>query len=137
MATETDERRQRRELQRTGRRIPADPAVLDQPSAAVTKRIRSATQRGGVTRGQIKWDLPSEAVNSDQIEDGLSISREIGVNTVDVLPQAETRKPTERSGAGRDLADPRNVGARPTGTARRSGGSLHVQTGASAVRWGR
>jgi RNA polymerase primary sigma factor len=99
MATETDERRQRRELPRKhGRRIPADPAVLDQPSAAVTKRIRSATQRGGVTRGQIKWDLPSEAVNSEQIEDGLSISREIGVNTVDVLPQAETRKPTERSG---------------------------------------
>src|SRR6516165_10511585 len=99
MATETDERRQRRELPRKhGRRIPADAAVLDQPSAPATKRILSATQRGRVTRGQIKWDLPSEAVNSEQIEDGLSISCEIGANTVDVLPQAETRKPTERSG---------------------------------------
>jgi RNA polymerase primary sigma factor len=99
MATKTDERRQRRELPRKhGRRILADPTVLDLPNAAVTKRIRSATQRAYATRGQISSDLRSEAVNSEQIEDGLSISREIGVNTVDVLPQAKTRKPTERSG---------------------------------------
>jgi RNA polymerase primary sigma factor len=72
--------------------------VLDLPNAAVTKRIRSAKQRGYTTRGQIKSGLPSEAITSEQIEDGLSISREIGVNTVDVLPQAETKEPTDRNG---------------------------------------
>jgi RNA polymerase primary sigma factor len=99
MPTKTGERPQRRELPRKlVRRIPVDPTVLDLPNAAVTKRIRSAKRRGYTTRGQINSDLSSEGVNSEQIEGGLSISREVGVNTVDVLPQAETQEPIERSG---------------------------------------
>ena len=99
MATKTDKRPQKKELpQIAGPRIPTDPPLLDLPKAALTKLTRGAKQPSYITRDQINSALPSEKVNSARIEDGLSISREIGVNVIEVLPKAETKEPIERAG---------------------------------------
>jgi len=99
MATKTNKRPQKKELpQIECPGIPADPPLLDLPNAAVTKLTRSAKQPSYITRDQINSALPSEEVNSARIEDGLSISREIGVNVIEVLPKAETKEPIERAG---------------------------------------
>src|SRR5262249_54808284 len=57
--------------------------------AAVKKLIRSAKKRGYVTHDQINSVLPSEQVNSEQIEDVLAMFSEMGVNVV------ETEEPSE------------------------------------------
>src|SRR6516165_11532156 len=99
MATKTNKKPQKKELpQIAGPGIPAGPPLLDLPNAAVTKQSRSAKQPSYITRDQINSALPSEKVNSARIEDGLSISREIGVNVIEVLPKAETKEPIERAG---------------------------------------
>src|SRR5687768_2234235 len=57
--------------------------LLDLSDAAVKKLIRSAKKRGYVTHDQINSVLPSEEVNSEQIEDVLSMFSEMGVNVVE------------------------------------------------------
>src|SRR5712672_2637493 len=63
--------------------------LLDLSDAAVKKLIRSAKKRGYVTHDQINSVLPSEEVNSEQIEDVLAMFSEMGVNVV------ETEEPSE------------------------------------------
>jgi RNA polymerase primary sigma factor len=57
--------------------------LLDLSDAAVKKLIRSAKKRGYVTVDQINAVLPSEEVNSEQIEDVLAMFSEMGVNVVE------------------------------------------------------
>src|SRR3954470_8231274 len=57
--------------------------LLDLSDAAVKKLIRSAKKRGYVTVDQINSVLPSEEVNSEQIEDVLAMFSEMGVNVVE------------------------------------------------------
>src|SRR6202040_1793960 len=66
--------------------------LLDLSDAAVKKLIRSAKKRGYVTHDQINSVLPSEEVNSEQIEDVLAMFSEMGVNVV------ETEEPSEDEG---------------------------------------
>jgi RNA polymerase primary sigma factor len=66
-----------------------DSPLLDLLDAAVKKLIRSAKKRGYVTHDQINSVLPSEEVNSEQIEDVLAMFSEMGVNVV------ETEEPSE------------------------------------------
>src|SRR5712672_318295 len=63
--------------------------LLDLSDAAVKKLIRSAKKRGYVTHDQINSVLPSEEVNSEQIEDVRAMFSEMGVNVV------ETEEPGE------------------------------------------
>src|SRR5260370_41604337 len=63
--------------------------LLDLLDAAVKKVIRSDKKRGYVTHDQINSVLPSEEVNSEQIEDVLAMFSEMGVNVV------ETEEPSE------------------------------------------
>src|SRR5260370_32888668 len=70
-----------------------DRPLLDLSNAAVKKLIRSAKKRGYVTHDQINSVLPSEEVNSEQIEDVLAMFSEIGVNVVET---EETSKEGER-----------------------------------------
>src|SRR6201997_5558983 len=65
--------------------------LLDLSDAAVKKLIRNAKKRGYVTHEQINSVLPSEEVNSEQIEDVLALFSEMGINVV------ETKEPTERT----------------------------------------
>src|SRR6476469_1655744 len=68
--------------------------LLDLSDAAVKKFIRSAKKRGYVTHDQINSVLPSEEVNSEQIEDVLAMFREKGVNFVET---EETSKEGEEA----------------------------------------
>jgi RNA polymerase primary sigma factor len=74
--------------------------LLDLSDAAVKKLIRSAKKRGYVTVDQINAVLPSEEVNSEQIEDVLSMFSEMGVNVV----ENEEAEPEEEA-AAREEAD--------------------------------
>src|SRR3981189_194296 len=71
--------------------------LLDLSDAAVKKLIRSAKKRGYVTHDQINAVLPSEEVNSEQIEDILAMFSEMGVNVVETEEAAE-EEPGAESG---------------------------------------
>src|SRR4030081_2558280 len=73
--------------------------LLDLTDAAVKKLIRTAKKRGYVTHDQINSVLPSEEVNSEQIEDILAMFSEMGVNVV------ETEEATEEGEEQREKAD--------------------------------
>src|SRR5919198_5445088 len=76
--------------EREGAEAPDTPLpLLDLTDAAVKKLIRTAKKRGYVTHDQINSVLPSEEVNSEQIEDVLAMFSEMGVNVV------ETEEPSE------------------------------------------
>src|SRR6266567_8824393 len=66
-----------------GSETPPDSPLLDLSDAAVKKLIRSAKKRGYVTHDQINSVLPSEGVNSKQIEDVLAMFSGMGVNVVE------------------------------------------------------
>src|SRR5258708_6652316 len=76
-----------------------DSPLLDLLDAAVKKLIRSAKKRGYVTHDQINSVLPSEEVNSEQIEDVLAMFSEMGVNVV------ETEEPSEDGEEAREEAE--------------------------------
>src|SRR2546430_5389408 len=76
-----------------------DSPLLDLLDAAVKKLIRSAKKRGYVTHDQINSVLPSEEVNSEQIEDVLAMFSEMGVNVV------ETEEPSEEGEESREEPD--------------------------------
>src|SRR5438128_2883819 len=69
--------------------------LLDLSDAAVKKLIRTAKKRGYLTHDQINSVLPSEEVNSEQIEDVLAMFSEMGVNVVET---EETSEEGEQSG---------------------------------------
>src|SRR5919198_1050194 len=76
--------------------------LLDLSDAAVKKLIRTAKKRGYVTHDEINAVLPSEEVNSEQIEDVLAMFSEMGVNVV------ETEEPSEEEeepGGGEDARE--------------------------------
>src|SRR5260221_2774285 len=76
--------------EKEGAETPDTPLpLLDLSDAAVKKLIRTAKKRGYVTHDQINSVLPSEEVNSEQIEDVLAMFSEMGVNVV------ETEEPSE------------------------------------------
>src|ERR1700730_7584298 len=72
--------------------------LLDLSDAAVKKLIRSAKKRGYVPHDQINSVLPSEEVNSEQIEDVLAMFSEMGINVV------ETEEPSEDGEEAREEA---------------------------------
>ena len=76
-----------------------DSPLLDLSDAAVKKLIRSAKKRGYLTHEQINSVLPSEEVNSEQIEDVLAMFSEMRVNVV------ETEEASEEGEEQREEAD--------------------------------
>src|SRR5262249_24582685 len=66
-----------------------DSPLLDLLDAPVQKVNRSAKKRGYVNHDQINSVLPSEEVNSEQIEDVLAMFSEMGLKVV------ETEEPSD------------------------------------------
>src|SRR5262249_49439405 len=94
MASKTEETPQKEEmLEKDDPETLPDSPLLDLSDPAVKELIRSAKKRGYATHDQINSVLPSEQVNSEQIEDVLAMFREMGVNVV------ETQE-ASRGGAG-------------------------------------
>src|SRR5437867_9542912 len=80
--------------------------LLDLSDAAVKKLLRSTKKRGYVTHDQINSVLPSEEVNSEQIEDVLAMFREMGVNFVETQETSEEgAEPSEEGEEPREEAD--------------------------------
>src|SRR5262249_45771335 len=83
--------------------------LLDLSDAAVKKLIRGAKKRGYVTVDQINAVLPSEEVNSEQIENVLAMLSEMGVNVVeteDPEPEEEgAREEPEEEPEGGDIVE--------------------------------
>jgi RNA polymerase primary sigma factor len=78
--------------------VPDTPLpLLDLSDAAVKKLIRTAKKRGYVTHDQINSVLPSEEVNSEQIEDVLSMFSEMGVNVVETEEPSDDEEQREES----------------------------------------
>jgi RNA polymerase primary sigma factor len=106
MASKTEETLQKEEMpEREGPETLPD----DLSDAAVKKLIRSAKKRGYVTHDQIDSVLPSEEVNSEQIEDVLAMFSEMGVNVV------ETEEPSEEGEGPREEADEEGEGESESG----------------------
>jgi RNA polymerase primary sigma factor len=99
MASKTKEAPQKEEMpEKEGPETLPDSPLLDLSNAAVKKFIRSAKTRGYVTHDQINSVLPSEEVNSEQIEDVLAMFREMGVNFVETEePRKEGEEPHEEA----------------------------------------
>jgi RNA polymerase primary sigma factor len=92
-----------------------DSPLLDLSDAAVKKLIRNAKRRGYVTHDQINSVLPSDEVNSEQIEGVLALFNEMGVNLIetdDAEPeedeQREEAEEDEGNGAGEVVAATRS-----------------------------
>ena len=83
MASKTEETPQKEEmLEMEGPETLPDSPLLGLSDGAVRELVRSAKKRGYVTRDEINSVLPSEEVNSEQIEDVLAMFSEMGVNVV-------------------------------------------------------
>jgi len=81
--------------------------LLDLSDAAVKKLIRSAKKRGYVTVDQINSLMPSEEVNSEQIEDILAMFSEMGVNVVE-NEEASEEEEKDREEDEKEEAEPEN-----------------------------
>ncbi len=84
-----------------------DSPLLDLNNAAVKKFIKKAKTRGYVTHDELNKVLPSDEVNSEQIEDVMSMLSEMGINVVD--SEEEGEEATENKGeltkaTGREVA---------------------------------
>jgi RNA polymerase primary sigma factor len=87
----------------------ADGPLLDLTDAAVKRMIKLAKKRGFVTYAELNAVLPSEEVNSEQIEDILSMLNEMGINVVENEEQdeaaAEEAGEEEEEPQGGDLVE--------------------------------
>ena len=87
----------------------ADGPLLDLTDAAVKRMIKLAKKRGFVTYAELNAVLPSEEVNSEQIEDILSMLNEMGINVIENEEQdeapAEEAAEEEEEPQGGDLVE--------------------------------
>jgi RNA polymerase primary sigma factor len=104
----------------------ADSPLLDLSDAAVKRMIKAAKKRGFVTYAELNAVLPSEEVNSEQIEDILAMLNEMGINVVETEEhdEAEGEEAAEEEEAeGGDLvevAQPKAVAIRSSEPADRT-----------------
>src|SRR6516165_4476139 len=107
MASKTEETPQKEEmLEIKGPETLPESPLLGLSDGAVRELVRSAKKRGYVTHDQIKSVLPSEEVNSEQIEEVLAMFSEMGVNVIETdetsnegeKPREEGEEPREESG---------------------------------------
>ena len=85
-----------------------DGPLLDLSDAAVKRMIKAAKKRGFVTYAELNAVLPSEEVNSEQIEDILAMLNEMGINVVEAeeADSDETEEKEEEEEAdGGDLVE--------------------------------
>ncbi|HUB65173.1 MAG TPA: RNA polymerase sigma factor RpoD [Methylocella sp.] len=87
----------------------ADGPLLDLTDAAVKRMIKLAKKRGFVTYAELNAVLPSEEVNSEQIEDILSMLNEMGINVTENEEQddssSEDASEEEEETQGGDLIE--------------------------------
>src|SRR5438309_6431614 len=87
-----------------------DSPLLDLSDAAVKKMLKVAKKRGFVTYSELNSVMPSEEVNSEQIEDTLAMLNEMGINVIeseesDGEESEENSPPEEDEPEGGDLVE--------------------------------
>src|SRR3977135_1381998 len=92
--------------------------LLDLSDAAVKKLIRAAKKRGYVTHDQINSVLPSEEVNSEQIEDVLAMFSEMGINVVETEAGEQEGEPQENARREGEEGEERGAGGELVESAR-------------------
>src|SRR5262252_5530706 len=107
MASKTEETPQKEEmLEMEGPETLPESPLLGLSDGAVRELVRSAKKRGYVTHDQINSVLPSEQVNSEQIEEVLAMFSEMGVNVIETDETSkEGEKPREEGEEPREEAD--------------------------------
>jgi RNA polymerase primary sigma factor len=104
----------------------ADGPLLDLTDAAVKRMIKLAKKRGFVTYAELNAVLPSEEVNSEQIEDILAMLSEMGINVIeneehdDVSPEESAEEDEAEGGDLIETAQAKAVTARSSEPADRT-----------------
>ena len=62
---------------------PTDSPILDSLTAPVRKMVARGKERGYVTYDELNKALPSDEVNSEQIEDTMTMLSEMGINVIE------------------------------------------------------
>jgi Sigma-70 factor, region 1.1 len=104
MASKTEETPQKEEmLEMEGPETLPESPLLGLSDGVVRELVRSAKKRGYVTHDQINSVLPSDQVNSEQVEDVLAMFSEMGVNVIETDETSkEGEKPREEGEEPRD-----------------------------------
>jgi RNA polymerase primary sigma factor len=104
----------------------ADGPLLDLTDAAVKRMIKLAKKRGFVTYAELNAVLPSEEVNSEQIEDILAMLSDMGINVIeneehdDVSPEESAEEDEAEGGDLIEAAQAKAVTARSSEPADRT-----------------
>ena len=80
-----------------------DHPLLDLSNTAVKKMITRAKKRGFVTYEELSAVMPSEEVNSEQIEDTMSMLSNMGINVIEQDEVEELEASTDNASEGGEL----------------------------------
>ena len=87
---------------------PADSPILDSLTAPVRKMVARGKERGYVTYDELNKALPSDEVNSEQIEDTMTMLSEMGINVIENEDSEESSSEEQPQAA--PAATPATVG---------------------------
>ena len=88
---------------------PVDGPILDSLTAPVRKMVARGKERGYVTYDELNKALPSDEVNSEQIEDTMTMLSEMGINVIE-SEESEESGNEERAEAAPAATTPATVG---------------------------
>ena len=87
---------------------PVDGPILDSLTAPVRKMVARGKERGYVTYDELNKALPSDEVNSEQIEDTMTMLSEMGINVIE-SEESEESSNDEQQGAAPATTTPATV----------------------------
>ena len=87
----------------------ADSPILDSLTAPVRKMVARGKERGYVTYDELNKALPSDEVNSEQIEDTMTMLSEMGINVIESEESEESSSEERPDAAAPAAATPATV----------------------------
>ena len=93
----------------------ADSPILDSLTAPVRKMVARGKERGYVTYDELNKALPSDEVNSEQIEDTMTMLSEMGINVIESEESEESTTGDAQPEAAPAATTPATVGEEDLG----------------------
>ena len=87
----------------------ADSPILDSLTAPVRKMVARGKERGYVTYDELNKALPSDEVNSEQIEDTMTMLSEMGINVIESEESEESTSEEQPAAAAPATTTPATV----------------------------
>ena len=87
----------------------ADSPILDSLTAPVRKMVARGKERGYVTYDELNKALPSDEVNSEQIEDTMTMLSEMGINVIESEESEESTSEEQPEAAAPATTTPATV----------------------------